>query len=198
MPPADYVHAHLVAAWRLMTGKADGLRTMDISADGFWRSFFAIVVALPARFANWVAIALDMAGAGQQASGTFSLVVKLALIDLGAWILPLVALALVAPLAGVRDRYAHYVIASNWGSVIIAWIMVPPTVVGLFFPDAREGVTLVSVCLFMATLVLMWRLTNAAIGKGPSIATGVFVAMLLASLFVLFGMQDLLGLGPIA
>ena len=39
-PPAS-----LTGAWRLMLGKADGLRLLDLSADGFWNSFFAIVVA---------------------------------------------------------------------------------------------------------------------------------------------------------
>ena len=43
-------------------------------------------------------------------------------------------------------------------------------------------------------MFLSWRLTNVAIGKGPAVATGVFAAMVAASLFVLFGMQDLIGL----
>ena len=38
----------------MMLGKPDGLRLLDLSADGFWNSFFAIVGALPALIAGWV------------------------------------------------------------------------------------------------------------------------------------------------
>ena len=48
MLSADETQASLTGAWRLMLGKADGLRLLDLSADGFWNSFFAIIVATPA------------------------------------------------------------------------------------------------------------------------------------------------------
>ncbi|TIX33060.1 MAG: transporter, partial [Mesorhizobium sp.] len=44
MLSADETYASLAGAWRLMLGKVDGLRLLDLSADGFWNSFFAIVV----------------------------------------------------------------------------------------------------------------------------------------------------------
>jgi hypothetical protein len=196
MPPAEDVQTYLLGAWRMMNGKADGLRMLDISADGFWQSFFAIAVALPALFAGWVSIASGMAAANPAGGGSMMLIVKLALVDIVAWLLPLVGLALVAPLAGIRDRYAHYVIASNWATAIIAWLMLPPVLITLFAPGARELASLLSLGLFLLTLVFMWRLTNAAIAKGPAMATGVFTGMVIASLFVLFGMQDLLGMAP--
>jgi hypothetical protein len=43
MLSADETYASLAGAWRLMLGKADGLRLLDLSADGFRNSFFAIV-----------------------------------------------------------------------------------------------------------------------------------------------------------
>ena len=45
MLSADETQSALLGAWRLMLGKADGFRLLDLSADGFWNSFFAIVVA---------------------------------------------------------------------------------------------------------------------------------------------------------
>ena len=114
--------------------------------------------------------------------------------DLASWLLPLVGLALVARHVGIGDRYVHYVVASNWATAIIVWLMLPPALLHLFLPDEIDGVSLLSLLLFLATMFLSWRLTNVAIGKGPAVATGVFAAMVVASLFVLFGMQDLLGL----
>ena len=94
MPPAEDVQTYLLGAWRMMNGKADGLRMLDISADGFWQSFFAIAVALPALFAGWVSIASGMAAANPAGGGSMMLIVKLALVDIVAWLLPLVGLAL--------------------------------------------------------------------------------------------------------
>jgi hypothetical protein len=178
MPPLELIHIQLTGAWRMMLGKADGLRMLDLSADGFWSSFFAIVIALPALFAGWVSIANEMAVLDPDGAGRLSLILRLAIVDLSSWVMPLVALALLARPAGIGDRFVHYVVASNWATAIVVWIMLPPSILGLF----------------LVTLVLSWRLTNIAIGKGAAVATGVFVAMVAISLFVLFGMQDLLGL----
>lgn len=194
MPSAEQIHVQLTGAWRMMLGRADGLRMLDLSADGFWTSFFAIVVALPALFAGWVSLANEMAILAPEGAGRLSIILRLAIVDLSSWILPLVALALVAPRAGIGDRFVHYVVASNWATAIVVWIMLPPSILRFVMPDAADLSALVSLGLFILTLVFSWRLTNIAIGKGAAVATGVFAAMVGFSLFVLFGMQDLLGL----
>ena len=38
----------------------DGLRLLDLSVDGFWNSFFAIVIALPPLAVSWVGAANDL------------------------------------------------------------------------------------------------------------------------------------------
>src|SRR5690606_10155805 len=106
-------------AWRLMLGKADGMRLLDLSADGFWNSFFAIVVASPAMIVSWVGIANEI-GDPDAFAGRAGMVVKLAAIDIGTWVLPLAGLALIAPYAGIGGRFVHYVVASNWASAIVA------------------------------------------------------------------------------
>ena len=45
MLSADETYASLTGAWRLMFGKADGLRMLDLTADGFWNSFFGCQVS---------------------------------------------------------------------------------------------------------------------------------------------------------
>ncbi|TGQ54864.1 transporter [Mesorhizobium sp. M1C.F.Ca.ET.193.01.1.1] len=193
MLSADETFASLAGAWRLMFGKADGLRMLDLSADGFWNSFFAIVVALPALIVGWVGIANEI-GDPNAFAGRLSLLIRLATVDLGSWVLPLVALALVAPRAGIGGRFVHYVVASNWASAIIAWLMLPSALLRLFLPSTNEASGLVSLLLFALSMVLTWRMTNATIGRGAAIGTAVFVGMFIASLLVLFGLQALLGI----
>ncbi|RWC30956.1 transporter [Mesorhizobium sp.] len=194
MLSADETYASLTGAWRLMLGKADGLRQLDLSADGFWNSFFAIVVAAPALIVGWVGLANEI-GDPNAFAGRFSMLIRLATVDIGAWVLPLVGLALVAPRAGIGGRFVHYVVASNWASAIIAWIMLPAALIRLFLPSANEFAVLASLLLFALSMILTWRMTNAAIGRGAAVGSAVFAGMFVASLVVLFGLEALLGIG---
>lgn len=194
MLTADEIQSSLTGAWRMMLGKVDGLRLLDLSADGFWNSFFAIVVAAPALIVGWVGISNT---AGETAFSRFELLLKLAFVDIGTWVLPLLALAVVAPQAGLRARFVHYVVASNWASAIIAWLMLPGALIRLIFPAADQASGLVSLVLFFASLVLSWRMTNVAIAKGAAMATAVFAGMFAVSLVVLFALQKLLGISTL-
>jgi len=176
-----------------MTGKPDGLRLLDLSAEGFWNSFQALLVAAPALIIGWVAVANDIADP-LSVSARFSMAIRLAVVDLGSWILPLVGLALVAPYAGIGNRFVHYVVASNWASAIIAWLQLPGTLLKLFMPRAVDTIMLAALLLFIIAMVLSWRMTNAAIGKGAAIGSAVFAGMFVASLIVIFTLQALLGI----
>ncbi|EHK59098.1 hypothetical protein [Allomesorhizobium alhagi] len=193
MPSAAEIQRYLTGAWRLMTGKPDGLLLLDLSADGFWNSFFAIVIALPALFVSWIGVANEIADE-PLAGGRLSILLRLAAIDLSAWILPLVALAVAAPLAGIGARFVHYVVASNWGSALIIWLMLPAALLRLISPSSSDLAALLSIGLFGLSMVLTWRLTNVVIGRGPAIGTAVFAGMFIASLAVLFLLQAALGI----
>src|SRR6185312_5000245 len=190
---ADETQASLTGAWRLMLGKADGVRLLDLSADGFWNSFYAMIVAVPALMVGWVGIANEV-GDPDAFAGRLAMLVKLATVDLGAWVLPLVALALVAPHVGIGGRFVAYVVASNWASAIIAWLMLPSALVRLFMPATDATAGFVSLFCFLLSMVLTWRMTTAVIGKGAATGTAVFAGMFVGSLLVLFGLQALLGI----
>ncbi|CAN7635922.1 transporter [Aminobacter sp. LjRoot7] len=194
MLASDEIEQNLAGAWRLMLGKADGLRQLDLSADGFWNSFFAILVAVPALVVGWAGVSNDVALETATFAGRFGIVVRLAMVDIGAWVLPLIALALVAPRVGIGDRFVHYVVASNWTSAIIAWLMLPAALARMLFPAAENVVSLLSLAVFALAMVFTWRMTNATIGKGAAIGSAVFAGMFFVSLLVLFSLQTLLGI----
>ncbi|ESW67314.1 transporter [Mesorhizobium sp. LSJC268A00] len=193
MLSVDETSSSLNGAWRLMLGKADGLRLLDLSADGFWNSFFAIVVAAPAMIVGWVGTANEI-GDPNAFAGRLGMLIRLATVDLGSWLLPLVVLALVASRAGIGDRFVHYVVASNWASAITAWMLLPSALIRLFLPSGNPVAELVWLVLVVLSLVLSWRMTNAAIGKGAAVGSAVFAGMLVVSLAVLFGLVALLGI----
>ena len=47
MGPFANLPANLSGAWDVMNGRAEGLNKFDLTIDGFWRSFGAIVLILP-------------------------------------------------------------------------------------------------------------------------------------------------------
>ncbi|HEV2504870.1 MAG TPA: transporter [Mesorhizobium sp.] len=195
MLSADEIQSSLNGAWRMMLGKADGLRLLDLSADGFWNSFFAIAVAMPALIVGWVGASN---ATGETAADRFELLLKLAVVDIGTWVLPLLVLAAVAPRAGLSGRFVHYVVAGNWTGAIIAWLMLPGALLRMLFPAADQASGLLSLLLFLISLVFSWRMTNIAINKGAAMATAVFAGMFVAAIIVLFALQWLVGVPMLA
>jgi len=197
MPSAEEIQQYLTGAWRMMIGKADGLKLLDLSADGFWNSFLAIPIALPALIVGWVGIANELGENPADFGGRLSILIRLAIVDFSAWVVPLAAFAAVVSRVGLRDRFVHYVVASNWSSALIVWLMLPPALLRLVVPATADFAGVLSLALFAVSMVMTWRLTNVAIGKNASIATAVFAAMFFVSLVVLLGLQAALGLnGP--
>jgi hypothetical protein len=197
MPSPNDIQQYLVGSWRMMNGKADGIRLLDISADGFWNSFFAILIALPALIASWVVLTNSVAPAAVPFATRLSIMLRLATVDIGAWVVPVIAFMAAARPAGLADKLAHYVISSNWGTALIAWMMLPPTLLRMFFPAADDVASALSIGLFILSLVLGWRLTNSALCKGGAVASAVFAAMFVVSLVVLYLLQIVLGLGSL-
>ena len=198
MPSFEQVQQYLTGAARLMLGKSDGLRMLDFSADGFWNSFFAMVVALPALMIGWVGLANELEQMPGAIGGRFSILLRIALIDFASWTVPLVLLALVITRTPIADRFARIVVAGNWGSAVIVWFMLPAPLLRLVYPAAEGAASTLSLVLFAVSLLLTWRLTNLAVGKGPAAATAVFVGMFVSSIAVLVFLQSALGLSSAA
>lgn len=151
------------------------------------------MISLPALGVGWVGIA-DELGADEGAAERLWIVAKLAAVDIGSWVLPLVALALAAPRAGIGARFVPYVVASNWASAIICWMMVPPALLRLVLPGQTDLASLLSLALFLFSMVLTWRMTSTVMARGAVVGTAVFAGMFVVSLACLLGIQTLLGI----
>jgi hypothetical protein len=73
--------------------------------------------------------------------------------------------------------------------------MLPAALIRLLLPSTNEFAVLASLLLFALSMILTWRMTNAAIGRGAAVGSAVFAGMFVASLVVLFGLEALLGIG---
>ena len=195
MPSSDNIQIYLTGAWRMMMGKADGLRLLDLTADGFWNSFFAIIVALPALMVGWVGVANEFSMASADFGSRLSIAARFAMIDLATWVLPIVVLAAVASRVGLADRFVHLVVASNWASALFIWISVPVPLAGLILALGPETRIMLSFMLLALNLFVTWRVVHIAVAKGPGMTTAIVAAMLVMSLVVQAFLMAALGLG---
>jgi len=111
---------NLAGAWAVMLGRAEGLARMDLSLEGFWRSFGAVVLVAPflgpalisrTKFAaeqGGLAVSLEPA----------DLLAQLGPLLVDWFAFPLVFALLARPL-GVSGRYVPYIVTRNWAAVII-------------------------------------------------------------------------------
>ena len=195
MPSGENIQLYLTGAWRMMLGKADGLRLLDLSADGFWNSFFAIAIALPPLTVSWVGAANELSQLSADFGGKLSIVARLAVIDIATWILPLIALAAIVSRVGLADRFVHFVVSGNWASALFIWITVPVSLARLIWPLGTETKVLLWFVLIALNLVVSWRVTHDALAKGAAVTTAVFAGMLFLSLIIQGILMAALGLG---
>ena len=178
----------------MMNGHPDGLDLLDFSEDGFWQSFHAITIALPPLNLGWIIFANDMIALRPETGNRFSIMGRVAFVDLAAWIVPLVVLALSARRLGLSKRFSPYVVASNWGTAIGAWLMAPATLVRVILPDWPGFTTAISFLLYAGILLLTYRLTFVALKRSHAYAATFFIVLVVGSLFLMVLLQGALGI----
>lgn len=194
MAGTSEIQRNLAGAWRLMTGRADGLRLLDLSADGFWDSFMAIPVALPALAIGWL---MSANGLADPDTGRLFIVLKLAVVDLAVWIAPLVVFVVAAPQLGLADRVSQFVVAYNWGEALLSWLALPVVLVVMSFDLDQQINDAVMLLLFIVLTVFGWRLVVTALGKGMGVGSGVYAGLFVVSLVVLVTLERWTGIFPV-
>mgnify|MGYP001571109838 CR=1 FL=1 len=189
---ADDVARSLRGSWHLMTRGAEALPELDLTREGFWRSFLAFALMLPATIAILAAVRL-MAGLPNSA-GLFtapalvlSVVAALALTILAV---PALLIALRPGLAQT-PRFTSSVIAWNWAGVVSASLMAVPAAI---FAIGWAPPMLATVqALFFAAIVLRLRYCVARAVFGPE-TRGIALPLVAASLVLDYGVSRLFGL----
>lgn len=119
----DYALHHVACIARLLRGDAEAFGDMDISADGFWRSFEALPAALPALAFSWVFEARQLQAA-ELPDSLGSIVARMAMLEVVFWIAPVIALAFVLNMLGLSRRFTHLIVARNWLSALASYVFV--------------------------------------------------------------------------
>ncbi|MFZ2103666.1 MAG: hypothetical protein WAU86_24205 [Oricola sp.] len=173
----DYAFHHIGCVARLLRGDGKALGDMDISADGFWRSFEAIPAALPALVFAWVFEARQIQASGKLDSLS-SMIARMAVLEIVFWIAPLVVLAFVLRPLKLGHRFPHLVISRNWLSALLSYVFVAVSLIELVFNAGQTSNTTALLALITMGLMLWFSVTVTRVALNvPQLTAVAFVAV---------------------
>lgn len=185
MPDFEEVLRSLYGAWRLARLDRLGMSYLNLTVEGFWRSFSAAVLVAPGYA---LLVAQKLAGRPEEFSPAWAFLIETMAYAIGWAAFPVVAIGL-THLIGLSRNYSALIIALNWAAVIQ---------IGLFL--VTDGVTFVvpglGGVLFAAatgaTLFYRWFVTRTALQTTGGIALAVLLVDLLVNIVINLSAERLL------
>jgi hypothetical protein len=168
----------LAGLFYLILGNRDGLRLLDTSPDGFWRSFGAFFWAWPVQCFLWTGIwraspetkpetAAEIAGFFLVSSG----------FDVVAWVLPALLLLPVCQVFGLSGRFSRLVVVNNWFGLLSAYIGFFPAALRYLTPLSDSASALISLSVYAVVIWLYFRVIRLCL-KGDLLMT-IFICLLM-------------------
>lgn len=193
----DEIVRSLTGAWSLFLDRSDAMRHFDVSADGFWRSFYVIVLILPA----YALIALSEQGrilADPVLAAGFdsnAFVINKSLTLVFNWIMLPVVLALAAPPLGVSRSYAAFIVARNWGTFISVSLFALMDVLFLLGILGERVAGYMFLLTFVVVIRYDYLIARRALGVDIPFAIGVVVGDFAISLAIFSVANSFIGYG---
>jgi hypothetical protein len=188
----EEIARNLRGAWLVMLGRREGFGLLDTTAEGFWRSFTAMLIGAPALLATCFASAKWNALVSALSSGQY--IFRALVVEIAAWILPLIVLGLVMGRLRLGHRFAAYAVASNWANLIVLYFMLPIDLLGIFLAQDNGVMMTLGFAYITAAIVFMFRITHVSFGADYPVSIALFLSILVFTLFVALGLQNVLGL----
>lgn len=186
MTAADF-RAGIEAAVAMLLGKPGALGRFDVSLDGFWRSFAAILLVLPSFAVSLLAIwhgQMEQLPADVVDLPWVSFVAE-KLVALGLdWVALPVVLALIAGRLGLSGRYVPFIIARNWAAPVVSALYAVPALIYAAGIINAEIAAVLSLPVVVVALHYLYRIARQALGVPISMAIGVVVLDILLGLLI--------------
>lgn len=175
MPRPDEVLAYLAGIADMARGVPRGLSSLDLSTDGFWRSFWAYLYALPAYLYFWYVDRATFLAENPGVEAGFDYIARIAVREILAVILSLVAVALLARPLNMTNRFAQWVIAANWLSLPVAYVTAAVFVLTIGLGGSSEAALPVILLVWAATLFVAYRVYRVALNDDGMLAVILIV-----------------------
>ncbi|WP_417670984.1 hypothetical protein [Roseibium sp.] len=178
----------LQGCWMLFRNRPEGMRYLDLSIEGFWRSFSVVFLLVPLFVVSSFSerrLVLDETNVLSEnfPEGTYWLAQFTSLgLD---WIaLPILLAGLAGPL-GIQKGYVPFVVARNWSSLLVA---APYVLVGLLYLGGLIAPGIMVLLSLVILVVMIWyRFLIARIALQAAVGTAIGIVVLDVVLSLLIG-----------
>ena len=172
---ADEVNRSFKGTLDLLNSRSEGLKSFDMSERGFWRSFAAIWLTLPAYI---ISLAIErMRNGAVEPDGTLldNLWVDavVALGHVGGYIALPLAMIWIARSFRLTSRYVSFVIVTNWISVITLLVLSVPAMLLLLGWATPSLASLFNLAFAVIFVRVQWFATKETLGLSSLPALGV-------------------------
>jgi hypothetical protein len=168
-------------AFELFLGRREALARFDMSFEGFWHSFGAVIYVLP-LFAIGASVEYRMLltdTIAEDPSG--SLFVAARLVDFGiSWVAMPAILALLAPRLGITRTYVSYIVVRNWALIVSSTPQAVISIVQGLDLISIEVASLLSLVVLGVMLRYHYQIVRWTLGRPAG-----FSAALVAADFIL-------------
>ena len=192
---ADDVNRSFKGMLALLNSRVEGLKAFDMSERGFWRSFTAIWLTLPAYIVS-VALARQQLGFLQPEQSLFGnawIDMVVALGHVASFVALPVAMIFIARRLNLTGRYVPFVIVTNWISVIGLLALSVPAILLLLGWATPPLASLFSLAFAVIVLRMQWFATKATLGLSGPVALAIVLFGLVLNAFIGAATQGLLG-----
>ena len=160
----NYVFQNLAASLKAMLGNVQGLSELDQSASGFWRSFVALLLAVPFTLSSKYSEynSLVNSATDEHMELLFSWPVTQEIASVLAYFFSLAAFYAMAKSTGLVVRIPLSIIALNWGGLALVIISFPIVLLTIWMAKSNPLLPFISIFLifvFAAAMFNILRLT---------------------------------------
>lgn len=184
--------ANLSGAWDVMNGRVEGLRKLDITIDGFWRSFGAVALILPvaviAMASERVALS-NMGHEGAALTGGYMVLRFIAVIV--DWLAFPAILALFARPMGIATHFVPYIVARNWAAVLIAGLFAVPHLFHALGILPTGMLSFILLGLFALAVWFSYIIVRTALQVPPVLAVPVVILEIVGGFVIELGFDRL-------
>lgn len=192
---ADEVNRSFKGTLDLLNSRSEGLKSFDMCERGFWRSFMAIWLTLPAFIVSLAFERLRLGLLQPNRSLLDNLWVDLvvALGHVAGFIALPVAMIWIARWFRLEKAYVPFVIVTNWISVIGMLVLSVPAMLMLLGWAPPGLASLFSLAFAIIIVRLQWFATKTTLKLASVPALGIVVLGIVLNAFVGTAMRGLLG-----
>lgn len=163
----NYILRSLSGAWKLVRANPKSMEYLDLSSDGFWKSFLALGVMTPAFLLEIIY--------GAQAEVSQPLATKLIYFVVS---LPLTAIVMLyfTRFMKISTNYAPMVIAYNWLNAVSYNILIAAgLILNLLAPESQvTGIVLLMFSVYFG-LYVVWYTLKISLAISAMLAVGVLL-----------------------